>query len=149
MTMAGTLLDTNVLVYFYDHNSPEKQSRARALIARLTALKSGFVSAQSLAEFSSSTMRKLKPPLTPAEALVEANHLVLALQVFDLTSEVVLEAVRGVRDHQLSYYDAQIWACARLNQVSTVFSEDFQDGQLLEGVQFVNPFADQFDIEVW
>jgi predicted nucleic acid-binding protein len=149
MTMARTLLDTNVLVYFYDHNTPEKQSRARALLARLTALKSGFVSAQSLAEFANSTMRRLKPPLTPAEALVEASKLALALQVFDLTSEVVLEAVRGVRDHQLSYYDAQIWACARLNQIPVVFSEDFQDGQLLEGVRFINPFTDQFEVEMW
>jgi len=147
--MARSLLDTNVLVYFYDHNSPQKQSRARALVGRLAALKSGFISAQSLAEFANSTMRKLRPPFTPSEVLAEANLLVEALQVLPLTSDVVIEAVGAVRDHQLSYYDAQIWACARLNQVPVVFSEDFQDGQLLEGVKFVNPFTDQFDIEAW
>ena len=38
---------------------------------------------------------------------------------------VMLEALREVRDHQLSYYDAQIWAAARLNQVPVIFSEDF------------------------
>lgn len=35
------------------------------------------------------------------------------MPVFDLTLLIILEAGRGVRDHQLSYYDAQIWAIAR------------------------------------
>ena len=29
------------------------------------------------------------------------------------------------------------------------FSEDFQDGQVLEGVRFVNPFSGTFDLEEW
>ncbi|MCG2740072.1 MAG: hypothetical protein L6300_07505 [Syntrophaceae bacterium] len=36
-------------------------------------------------------------------------------------------------------------AAARLNQIPIVFSEDFQDGQVLEGVRFANPFAGRFD----
>jgi predicted nucleic acid-binding protein len=62
---------------------------------------------------------------------------------------IVLEAGRGVRDHQLSYYDSQIWAIARLNQVPTIFSEDFSDGAVLEGVRFVNPFSPDFRLETW
>ena len=69
--------------------------------------------------------------------------------VIDLTYQIVLEAVRGVRDYTLSYYDAQIWAAARLNQIPVIFSEDFQDGQILEGVRFANPFAGTFDVEAW
>jgi predicted nucleic acid-binding protein len=147
--MPRILLDTNVLVYFYDQNSPEKQARACALIAHLVPLKNAGISAQTLAEFSSSTIRKMNPPFTRSEALGEANHIAAAFQVLDLTSHIVLEAIRGLRDHQLSYYDAQIWACARLNQVPVVFSEDFQDGQILEGVQFIDPFTDKFKIEDW
>lgn len=58
----------------------------------------------------------------------------------------MLEAARGFRQHRLSYYDAQIWATARLNQVPTVFTEDFQDGQRLEGVRFVNPLVAGFEL---
>jgi predicted nucleic acid-binding protein len=47
------------------------------------------------------------------------------------------------------YFDSQIWAVARLNQVPTIFSEDFSDGLVLEGVRFVNPFIPEFDIERW
>lgn len=69
--------------------------------------------------------------------------------VLNLTPPVVLEAARGVSDHVLSYYDAQIWAVARLNQIGVVFSEDFNNGSTLEGVRFVNPFAEEFAVEQW
>jgi predicted nucleic acid-binding protein len=62
---------------------------------------------------------------------------------------IELEAARGARDHDLAYYEPQIWAAARLNQVATVFSEDFSDGQVLEGVRFVNPFAEGFRLRDW
>lgn len=40
-------------------------------------------------------------------------------------------------------------ATARLNQISVVFSEDFNPGWITEGVRFVNPFAADFQIETW
>ncbi len=61
----------------------------------------------------------------------------------------MLEAGRGVSQYTLAYYDAQIWAAARLNQIGVIFSEDFNPGSILEGVRFVNPFAEEFVIEAW
>jgi len=52
-----------------------------------------------------------------------------------------MEAARGVKEHRFSYWDAQIWAAAKLNQVPVIFSEDFASGSTVEGVTFVNPFA--------
>jgi len=69
--------------------------------------------------------------------------------LFDLSAMIVLEAARGARDHSLAYSDAQIWASARLNQVPVVFSEGFSEGQVLEGVRFVNPFLVEFRLEDW
>lgn len=69
--------------------------------------------------------------------------------IVDLTAAVVLEAARGVRDHSLAYYDAQIWATAKLNQIPVIFSEDFNSGATLEGVRFVNPFAPTFRLDDW
>jgi predicted nucleic acid-binding protein len=149
MIMQRILLDTNVLVYLYDHNSPEKQVRARTIIDLLVNQKNGSISAQNLSEFISVTLRRLNPRFSPAEALEEANLLAGSLQVLDLTRSIILEAVRGVRDHKLSYYDAQVWAAARLNQIPLVLSEDFQDGQTIEDVHFVNPFSNTFTLERW
>jgi predicted nucleic acid-binding protein len=49
----------------------------------------------------------------------------------------------------LAYLDAQIWASAQLNQIPVIFSEDFQDGRILEGVWFVNSFKMGFDMAEW
>ena len=58
----------------------------------------------------------------------------------------VMEALRAVREHRLSYYDALIWATARLNGVPFLLSEDGQDGRLIEGVRTLNPLNPAFDL---
>jgi predicted nucleic acid-binding protein len=147
--MPPILIDTNLLVYLYDVGSPAKAGQARWVLDRLELTRSGRLSVQSLAEFLHVSTRKLEPPLSHAEALNQASLFTRMWPVFDLTPLIVLEAARGARDHGLAYYDAQIWAAARLNQVTVVFSEDFSDGQMLEGVRFVNPFASGFRLEDW
>ena len=147
--MAGILIDTNLLVYWVDQNEPAKRIRAKEVLGVLELHRAGRLSAQSLAEFVNVTINKLKPRLSPDQALENVSLFSRLWPVFDLTSQIVSEAARGVRDHHLSYYDAQIWATARLNHVTVVFSEDFQDGLTLEGVKFVNPFTPGFDIDQW
>jgi len=112
MTVPPILIDTNILIYLYDQNQPDKQNQSKRVLEQLELTRSGRLSVQALAEFFS-------------------------------------VAGRGVRDHKLSYYDAQVWATARLNQVPVVFSEDFRDGSILEGVRFVNPFSPKFLLEKW
>lgn len=147
--MAPILIDTNLLIYLFDQNEPSRQSRAVEVLDNLELVGIGRLSVQSLAEFFSVSTRKLTPPLSSTEALVQINLFIQVWPVFDLTPLIVLEAARGVRDYQLSYFDAQIWATARLNQIPIIFSEDFNVGTRLEGVQFVNPFAPDFVIENW
>ena len=143
------MIDTNVLVYFYDPNTPDKQKRAEIVLNHLQQAGTGCLSVQNLAEVVSAGMRKLDPPLTPEEAFEQVTMLAESWPVFNLTPMIILEAARGVRDHALAYYDAQIWATARLNQVPVVFSEDFQDGLSLEGVRFINPSGEHFSVEKW
>jgi len=147
--MAPILIDTNVLIYLYDHNQPVRQQQAQYVLEQLELSQSGRLSVQCLAEFFSVATRKLTPQLTAAQALQQVGWLARLWPVFDLTPMIVLETGRGVRDYQLSYYDAQIWASARLNQVEVIFSEDFSDHAVLEGVRFVNPFAPAFVLETW
>lgn len=147
--MPPIFIDTNLLVYLYDTGSPEKARRARQVLDRLELTRNGRLSVQNLAEFIHVATHKLDPPLSPAEALTQAALFTRMWPIFDLTPLIVLEAARGARDHGLAYYDAQVWATARLNQVTILFSEDFSDGQVLEGVRIVNPFAVDFRLEDW
>lgn len=144
--MASILVDTNILVYAYDPRDPTKNRHAQTLLQALHDHKIGYLSVQSLAEFLNAT-RKLAIPA--ATALTYAQAFVLSWPIFPLTPQVVIEAARGVRDHQLTYYDAQIWATARLNQLPVIFSEDFNNGSTLEGIRFVNPFLANFQMADW
>ena len=99
-----------------------------------------------LGEFFRVVTEKITRPLTPSEARLELERLAAAWPVLPITTPIVIEAARGVRDHRMSYWDAQLWATARLNQVDVVLSEDFQDGRVLDGVRFVNPFTPSFDL---
>jgi predicted nucleic acid-binding protein len=143
------LLDTNILVYAHDPVDPIRLQQSALLLSELRLRGNGVLSVQNLAEFFSAVIRARHgdpPRLTPAEALEQVQLLSTAFEVYDLTRFTILEAGRGVRDYQLSYYDAQIWAVAHLNQIQVVFTEDFQHGQVLEGVQFINPFAQGFNL---
>jgi predicted nucleic acid-binding protein len=146
------LLDTNILVYSHDPADESRQERSIQILDSLRIRRIGRISVQSLAEFCNAIIRPSRgspPRLTLTEAQQAAGWLSAHFEVFPLTPLIVLEAMSGVRDYQLFYYDAQIWACARLNETSVIFSEDFQDGQILEGVQFINPFTPNFNLANW
>jgi len=142
-------VDTNVLVYAYDRSEPKKQARALEVLDHLAIDGVGVISTQVLAEFCVATTRKLATPLSIPEAYQRVKNYLQSWTVVDVTGMIVLEAVRGVRDHQFNFWDAQIWATARLNQIPLIFSEDFNVGQVIEGVRVVNPFAKEFQPEDW
>ena len=147
--MPPVLIDTNILIYTYDYQDPPRRHQAMRVVEALQLNGSGCLSVQCLAEFASLSTRRLAPKLTPAEALVQVEKWSQAFPVFALTPQIVLTAARGVRDHILSYYDAQLWASALLNQVPVIFSEDFASGTSIEGVRLINPFAPQFKLQDW
>jgi predicted nucleic acid-binding protein len=142
-------VDTNVLVYAYDRSEPQKQQQALQVLDPLAVTGVGAISTQVLSEFFVAVTRKITVPLSVDEAYERLKNYLQSWAILNLTGMVVLEAVRGVRDHQFSFWDAQIWSVARLNQIAIIFSEDFSAGAVIEGVQFVNPFAEDFQIEEW
>ncbi len=145
--MPSILIDTNILVYMFEPRDEERQEKAITVIQRLNETGEGCLSVQCLSEFFKVVVTKKRLQIDQAMGQVEKwNSL---FPIFNLTPQIVLEAARGVRDHGLAYYDSQIWAAARLNQVPIIFSEDFQDGQTLEGIRFADPFAQEFEIADW
>ena len=144
--LSAFFLDTNVLVDAYDPADASKRTRAMTVLTRLGAQQRGALSAQVLSEFVVTVTRKITPPLTLEEAEQRVINYMRSWRVYDLTARVVVEAVRGARQHQLPYWDSLIWATAKLSGAPTVLSEDFSDGRLIEGVRFLNPFAPTFDL---
>ena len=143
------LVDTNILLYAYDSGEPIKQSQAAAILDRLVTLRLGVLTPQVLAEFFVNATRKIEPPLTVKQAYNRIQNYLLSWEVLDLTGLIVLEAVRGVRTYKMANWDAQIWALARMHQIPIIFTEDFNVGAVIEGVRFVNPFSQDFNLDGW
>jgi predicted nucleic acid-binding protein len=142
------LVDSNVLVYAYDRSEPAKQRTAADLLSRLFDTRTGVLTTQVLAEFFVIATRKITAPLDLKTAAERVHNFAASWPVLDVTPLVVLEATRGAATHQPHYWDAQLWAAARLNQIELILTEDLPSGQVLEGVRFENPFAPGFSLMV-
>jgi predicted nucleic acid-binding protein len=140
------LLDTNLLVYCFDDRAPEKQKRAHDLLDRVGRKPSAALPAQVLGEFANVMLYTMEPPLPPDAIYEQVQLYKKVFPVYPLTPAVSLEAVRAVKEHSFRYFDAQIWATAKLNQIPVVLSEDFAVGATVEGVTFENPLAEEFDL---
>jgi len=146
---AKIFVDTNILVYAYDRSEPEKQRQAALILDKLALSGLGVISSQVMSEFFVTVTRKISAPLAPESAYQRLENYQQSWEILDVTPAVVLEAARGVRDYQFSFWDAQIWATAHLNQIAAIFSEDFNVRAVVEGVRFVNPLTADFQVEDW
>ena len=133
------LIDTNILVYAYDLSESEKQQKSLTVLDRLVALDSAVISSQVLSEFFTTVTRKIPEPMALEDAEARVSHFCQIWPVLQVNEMIILEAIRGVKTHMLSYWDSLIWATARLNQVGTILSEDSSHDSYVEGVRFVNP----------
>jgi predicted nucleic acid-binding protein len=130
-------VDTNVLVYAVDTNSPSKRVRAQSLLAELAG--SIVISTQVLLEFYVTATRKLAKPLSPEDAERRVHEL-SGTDVVEVTAPIVRTAVALSRAHRLSVWDALIVESARARGCRRLLSEDLQDGREFGIVRVENPF---------
>jgi len=130
-----------VLVYAYDNEFPEKQRLANDLLNKLITSGQAVISTQILAEFYIACTSKIAHPLTPAEALRSIDRYTQCLIIVSVTPAVVREAVRIRQACKMSFWDAQIWAAAHLNQIPLIISEDTPGAKIIEGIRYHNPFT--------
>ncbi len=130
-------LDTNVLVYCTDITLPDKQLRARSLVAQLAAEGEAVVSTQVLIELFHTLIRKQKMPPPTAQALIAGYA---AWPVVDSDVTLVNAAIENSINHQLSIWDAMVVEAALRAKAQTLYSEDLTHGQRFGPLTVVNPF---------
>ena len=133
-----SFVDTNVLVYRFDHGEPAKRAVTKRLLDRAFP-GSLVISTQVLAEFYVVTTTKLSRPLRP-DLASEAVERLSALPVVGSDAELVRSGVNLSRVTGLSLWDALIVQAAALAHCDRILSEDLQDGAIIEGVRVENPF---------
>jgi predicted nucleic acid-binding protein len=130
--------DTNVLVYATAITPDAKVTRARELLTRGMRAATAILLLQTLAEFSNVALRKTRIPIKDIQRTIDSWRAVLPVQAAD--QEDLLAALDAVKTHELSFWDAMLWASARRAGVRHLLTEDLQDGFELQGVTFINPF---------
>jgi predicted nucleic acid-binding protein len=131
--------DSNVLVYAADNTAGERHATAADLIERSIRHGGCVQTLQSFAEFFSAVTRKAGVAADVAAAFIKGWQAVLPVETS--TRADLDEAIPAAREHRLAFWDAMLWATARRIGVRVLISEDFQDGRILDGVRFVDPFS--------
>ncbi len=131
--------DSNILVYAIDRDVGDRHGRATDLIERAIRAGNCIQPLQTLSEFFAVATRKIGMRPEAAAVFVEGWQAVIEVEAASISD--LADAMRVVREHGLSFWDALLWATTRRIGVGLLLSEDLQDGRILEGVRFANPFA--------
>lgn len=130
--MSANFFDTNVILYLLDESA--KAEKAEHLIAQ-----GGMISVQVLNETLVNCIRKAAMSWQEAGVFLDSICQICPVVSLTPTTHEIGRAL-GER-YGFSVYDAMIVAAALQNQCTTLYSEDMQDGLLVEGrLTITNPF---------
>lgn len=128
-------LDTNILIYAHSNRDQTKQLIAEKLIRSIDAI----VSTQVLQEFINAFYKKYNPDWNIISLLVE--EISYNFIIYENTRETINLACSIAKKYNFSFYDSLILAAALETDCTTLYSEDLQDGQVIEDkLRIVNPF---------
>jgi len=131
--MPGSFFDTNVLMYVASGDAA-KADRAEKLIDG-----GGTISVQVLNEITNVARRKMGLSWAETRAFLSTIRGLLSVQ--PLTIEVHESGIRLAKRYGFSIFDAMIAASALDADCDTLWSEDMQDGMMIENrLRIVNPF---------
>jgi predicted nucleic acid-binding protein len=133
-------VDSNVLVYAVSKDEPEKQRRAREIVARGFTEGCFAISTQVMMETYVNVTQKAKIALPPREAF-EYVRALGEWFVIEMTPELVLAALGLAQRAKISPWDAAILEAARQAGCSRVLSEDLGDRQVYGDITVENPFS--------
>jgi predicted nucleic acid-binding protein len=132
---AKAFFDTNVLIYAVAQDDP-RSTHAEELLAL-----GGILSVQILNEFASVARRKISMSWSDLREALDA-FLVLCPSPVPITIEMHGAALKIAERHGYHIYDALVVAAALEAGCTTLYSEDLQNGQIINGKLTIrNPFV--------
>jgi predicted nucleic acid-binding protein len=126
--------DSNVLIYTLV-SGDFRRERAQQLVAD-----GGVISVQVLNEFVAVARHKMRMPWEDLIAALDEVRILFPSPV-SITPDTHEAALKIAQHYGFGIYDAQIAASALEANCSTLYSEDLQDGQVIdERLTIRNPF---------
>ena len=131
-------LDTNVFVYLFDETDDFKRQKAERVVQQAVEKETGCVSFQVVQETINVITRKLDA--TPEKARQLLDHILLPLWRVNPTRALYRHGLDLQIRYRFSFYDSLIVAAALEAGCKTLYSEDLQHAQVIEGLTIANPF---------
>jgi predicted nucleic acid-binding protein len=125
--------DTNVVLYAFTPSGDKTRTAERILF------QGGVVSVQVLNELTSVACTKFKMTWSEVKRVI-LGTTIMCPNPSALTYETYLEAQRISERYGFSIWDGLIIASALDAGCTTLYTEDLQHGQVVEGVRIENPF---------
>jgi predicted nucleic acid-binding protein len=129
---AKAFLDTNIILYAEFDDKSEKHQRASDLLLKDLVGSEVFMSTQIFNEFYVQALRKGKTHDEIISVLCQYSE---KFTVNPVTLATVEDAWRIKERYQLSYWDSLVISAAREAGCGAIYSEDLQDGMVIDGVQ--------------
>lgn len=130
-------IDTNILLYGYDLDAPEKRLVAQRIIKEAWSKPSSYaISVQVLQEFHVNFTRK-------GHSIQDAASLIgdfCLWSVVDNTVSVLQLGLSLQERWKISLWDSMILAAAHVSGARELLTEDLNHGQKYGKVRVVNPF---------
>ena len=137
---AENFIDSNIFVYMFDRSAPEKRQQARELVHALVQDGTGCISYQVVQE-TLNVVGRIEGP--DSDQLAELlDEILIPLWQIDPSESLYRTGLRIQVRYGYSFYDSLIVAAALGAGCTTLYSEDMQDGQRIEGLTIRNPFAE-------
>jgi len=133
--------DTNILVYSFQTSEEKKSHTALDLVTTATEESRAVISFQVVQEFFAVAFRKSVPPMKTVEAKFYLDTVMGKMQIVQSSNGFYGQALALKERYQWGWYDSLIVAAALEGGCGTLYTEDLQHGQTIEGMTVVNPFA--------
>lgn len=129
-------VDTNVLVYFISAEEDKKVKAGEVIFSDHEV----YISSQVMSEFISVCFSKSLLALEDLTVLV--NNFFESLSFSCVEESTIKKSLRIRKEFNYSYWDSLIIASALENDCSMLYTEDMQDGQIIDDkLTIVNPFS--------
>ena len=133
MSGADSFFDTSVLLYLLSDETVRADRIETLLSAR------GVISVQVLNEFAVVALRKLKMPLNEVREILGTIRAVCAVE--PITVESHDRGLAVFERYRFSLYDSMLVATALISGAKILYSEDLQNGQIIDHqLRVTNPF---------
>ena len=140
---AENFLDSNIFVYLFERSEQGKYVQADELVRENLDNNTGCISYQVIQETLNAIIRRTGANSERLSQFLEDILLPFwGINRIGPTPELYRSGLRIQARYGFSFYDSLIVAAALGAGCTTLYSEDMQDGQRIEGLTIRNPFAE-------